>query len=50
MAAARPFGADAWRCSFDLVYDGREPVDLRCYLADDQGALTETWLYQWSPA
>ncbi len=42
-------GTAAWRCNFDLVSDGREPVDLRCYLKNDQGALTETWLYQWTP-
>jgi glucans biosynthesis protein len=24
-------------------------VDLRCYLRDAGGALTETWLYQWTP-
>ncbi len=46
--AARPLRElNAWRCSFDLVYEGKEPVDLRCYLADKKGALTETWLYQW---
>lgn len=48
--AARPLrGTNAWRCNFDLVSTGREPVDLRCYLRDKQGALTETWLYQWTP-
>jgi glucans biosynthesis protein len=48
---ARPLrDLGAWRCSFDLVYAGKEPVDLRCYLADERGALTETWLYQWLPA
>ncbi len=38
-----------WRCHFDLVASGREPVDLRCYLSGPDGALSETWLYQWSP-
>lgn len=48
--AARPLrGTKAWRCNFDLVSEGQEPVDLRCYLSDDKGALTETWLYQWTP-
>jgi periplasmic glucans biosynthesis protein len=48
--AARPLkGTNAWRCNFDLLSDGQEPVDLRCYLRDEQGALTETWLYQWTP-
>jgi glucans biosynthesis protein len=48
--AARPLkGTPAWRCNFDLYSDGPEPVDLRCYLRDAGGALTETWLYQWTP-
>lgn len=41
---------DRWRCHFDLIASGSEPVDLRCYLRDVEGAaLSETWLYQWSP-
>jgi glucans biosynthesis protein len=49
--AARPLkGTEAWRCNFDLISAGTEPVDLRCYLSDGRGALTETWLYQWTPA
>ena len=49
--AARPLkGTPAWRCNFDLVSEGKEPVDLRCYLRDAGGALTETWIYQWTPA
>lgn len=48
--AARPLrGTSAWRCNFDLVSEGQEPVDLRCFLRDESGALTETWLYQWTP-
>lgn len=48
--AARPVrGTPYWRCNFDLISEGREPVDLRCYLKDEDGALTETWLYQWTP-
>lgn len=48
--AARPLqGTPLWRCNFDLMSEGGEPVDLRCYLRDDKGALTETWLYQWTP-
>jgi glucans biosynthesis protein len=48
--AARPLrGTPAWRCNFDLYSEGHEPVDLRCYLRDAGGALTETWLYQWTP-
>ena len=41
--------SDLWRCHFDLVASGSQPVDLRCYLRDANGALSETWLYQWSP-
>jgi glucans biosynthesis protein len=49
--AVRPVvGGDTWRCNFDLLVEGREPVDLRLYLKDAQGALTETWLYQYTPA
>lgn len=49
--AARPIrGTPYWRCNFDLVSEGREPVDLRCYLEDAQGALSETCLYQWTPS
>jgi glucans biosynthesis protein len=49
-SAARPIlDSNRWRCHFDLIANGGEPVDLRCYLRDAEGALTETWLYQWSP-
>lgn len=50
-ATVRPVrGSHVWRCTFDLFSDGREPIDLRCYLSDEKGALTETWLYQWTPS
>jgi glucans biosynthesis protein len=26
-----------------------EPINLRLYLRSDRQALTETWLYQWTP-
>ena len=41
-----------YRATFDLKPpDGdREPIDLRMYLRVGPQALTETWLYQWSPA
>ena len=32
-----------------LLGDGKDPVDLRLYLKDAQGALTETWIYQYTP-
>lgn len=48
--AARPVvDGDTWRCNFDLSVEGKEPVDLRLYLKDAKGALTETWIYQYTP-
>ncbi|MFZ1494404.1 MAG: glucan biosynthesis protein D [Candidatus Competibacter denitrificans] len=41
--------SELWRCHFDLNAKGSAPVDLRCFLRDASGALSETWLYQWSP-
>jgi glucans biosynthesis protein len=42
---------NGWRAMFDLVPedDSTEPVNLRLYLALDDAALTETWLYQYEP-
>ncbi|MFP4615383.1 MAG: glucan biosynthesis protein [Thiohalorhabdus sp.] len=39
----------AWRVKFDLEWEGDEPIDLRCFLRLGEDALSETWLYQWSP-
>ena len=40
-----------WRGQFDLTAQGKEPVELRLYLHDqDNKALTETWAYQFSPS
>ncbi|MEO3433674.1 glucan biosynthesis protein [Inquilinus sp. CAU 1745] len=49
--AARPIEElGGWRVNFDLVeVEGTEPVDLRLYLKLDETALTETWIYQWTP-
>ncbi|MBL8251543.1 MAG: glucan biosynthesis protein D, partial [Candidatus Competibacter sp.] len=49
VVALRLKESDVWRCHFDLEASGSEPVDLRCFLRDAGGALSETWLYQWSP-
>ena len=40
-----------WRAEFDLALtnDIVEPVNLRLYLSLDGQALTETWLYQYTP-
>lgn len=40
-------GTDKWRALFDLSPDGKEPVDLRCYLRLGERTLTETWIYQY---
>lgn len=48
--AARPVvGGDTWRCNFDLRVEGKDPVDLRLFLKDAEGPLTETWIYQFNP-
>jgi glucans biosynthesis protein len=40
-----------WRAAFDLAVpnDVVDPVNLRLYLSVDGEALTETWLYQYTP-
>jgi glucans biosynthesis protein len=38
-----------WRAQFDLTVEGRDPVEMRCYLRVDDRVLTETWLYQYHP-
>ena len=40
-----------YRAMFDAVPpgDASEQIDLRLFLRDASGALSETWLYQWSP-
>lgn len=42
---------DGYRVMFDAVPpdDSTEQLDLRLFLRDASGALSETWLYQWSP-
>ena len=50
--AARPLHEiKGYRASFDLrdIGDGVAPIDLRLFLRVDGRALSETWLYQWSP-
>ncbi len=49
--SARPLASiDGWRAMFDLVPDaGIEPINLRLFLAIDGQAMTETWLYQYTP-
>ena len=38
-----------WRAQFDLAAEGSDPVELRCYLRNEDRVLTETWLYQYHP-
>ncbi len=37
---------DRWRVVFDYSAVSEDPVDLRVYLKKDDGALSETWLFQ----
>jgi glucans biosynthesis protein len=45
----RVVGTRIWRAFFDLTVEGKEPVDVRCFLALGHDALTETWLYRYLP-
>ena len=38
-----------WRAQFDLVVQGPDPVELRCFLRNGDQVLTETWLFQYHP-
>ncbi len=38
-----------WRAQFDLVVDGTDPVEMRCYLKTGNDVLSETWAYQYHP-
>ncbi|MEQ8964565.1 MAG: glucan biosynthesis protein D [Azospirillaceae bacterium] len=46
--AIRVVGTPYWRVIFD-VYGDAPVVDLRCFLKDPDGVLTETWLHQHRP-
>ncbi|EKE70622.1 glucan biosynthesis protein [Gallaecimonas xiamenensis] len=51
LVSVRPIaGHDGYRARFDLVPPaGQAPIDLRLYLAKGSKALSETWIYQWTP-
>ena len=52
ISSARPLiEINGYRAMFDIVpaNDSSEPIDLRLYLRLRGQALTETWLYQWTP-
>lgn len=37
-----------WRLSFELLPQGSDPAELRCFLKLGNDVLTETWSYQWT--
>ena len=37
-----------WRAQFELVPEGYDPIELRCYLEAGDEILTESWCYQWT--
>ena len=39
---------NGWRCTFDLSWEGTEPIDIRLFLRLGPTTLTETWLYLWT--
>jgi glucans biosynthesis protein len=39
-----------WRTQFDLTVTGTEPVEMRCFLRNENEVLSETWLYQYHPS
>jgi glucans biosynthesis protein len=52
ITSARPLlPIKGWRAMFDLkpTDDRTDPIDIRLYLRSGGQALTETWLYQWTP-
>jgi periplasmic glucans biosynthesis protein len=51
LPSARHLAPDMWRAIFDLALsdDSNEPVNLRLFLSLDGQALTETWMYQYTP-
>ena len=38
-----------WRAQFDLVVDGSDPVEMRCFLKNGDERLSETWAFQYHP-
>ena len=54
LVSARPLApTGGWRAMFDVklagAEDTAEPVNLRLFLRSGDAALSETWLYQWTP-
>lgn len=38
-----------WRVTFDVSWEGADPIDMRMFLRLGPTTLTETWLYLWVP-
>jgi periplasmic glucans biosynthesis protein len=52
ITSVRPLRSiNGYRAMFDLALadESVEPVNLRMYISDDGQALSETWLYQYTP-
>jgi periplasmic glucans biosynthesis protein len=50
LLSARPLASiKGYRAIFDVVPVDDKPIDLRLFLRHGDRALTETWLYQWTP-
>ena len=51
ITSARPLDAiEGIRAMFDLVpTESTDPITLRAYLSQGGKALSETWLYEWTP-
>ena len=50
LVSARPLASiRGYRAMFDVKPVDDRPVDLRLFLRSDERALTETWMYQWTP-
>lgn len=50
ITSARPLAAvRGIRAMFDLVAEGDEPVALRVHLRSGDAAVSETWVYEWTP-
>ncbi len=41
---------NGWRLSFELLPQGGDPSELRCFLKLGNDVMTETWSYQWTAA
>ena len=50
LVSARPLASiNGYRAMFDIRPVDDTPIDLRLFLRSGDRALTETWLYQWTP-